>query len=142
MGGETWPLIGLKHSVCKSVLRGQIEVRLNCPGRVVHIGELRICSRLATGLRRDSHPAGSIHGAIVIRVLKIDVTVPKVVATNKTHRTEGHGHMIVGYAAGRNIDPWLEAGIAAKQVVWTTIFLNDHDDVIESYLRARRCECK
>jgi len=144
MGRKTRSLIRLEHSVCKSILHGDIKVGLNHSSGVIDIPKLRIRSGHTAGSEFQRHLVGAIHRTVGISFLKRQVAVTEIVARRQSHRSKGDGLMFGVDAGHLDVNAGLEVWIAAKQVVGSAVLLVNNDNVVEVHrlcVRRREREC-
>src|SRR5580693_8023140 len=138
MGWETGALVGLKHSVAKGVLFGQLEVGGHLGG--FDVPELGIgrWTMLGGGEARDLDFVRSVHFSIVIHCYEIGVGVIDVVVVCQRNGLQSDELPFRVLSGVGNIG----AGQTMKETVRRTILLKDHNYVFDLVLSLRRCRGK
>lgn len=157
MRRKTRALIGLEHVIGPAVVRRQKNVWIDSAGRIVNIQELWISrtSRIDSAIRMASFESRAIHltatAQVVAHVQPIGlVRVAKIEMSSKRPRlrlSNAASHFFVEPIAGLDVVTAPAAPAAAvafqaqriKQVIRSSILLNDNDDVLKIRVgRSRR----
>src|SRR5271165_1005265 len=134
MRRKTWPLIGLKHSVAKGVLFGELEIRLYVGWIYIH--ELRVRRGIGwraigpaiNAIKRDQ--ISSVHLASVIHGDERRMAVAEVIVDGEAHRAERDGLAFRVQSRLGNIGlPRNQHGVL-KEIVGRAILLDDNHDVL------------
>ena len=128
---KTGPLVSLEIPVGPPVLLRNVKIRLDQAGGVVHVPVLRKGRDNASLLWHRGVLVGPVHLALVIGCDEGKVAVIEIEAGFKRD-WEQRNHLALGIESGRgNVHSRFKVRIAAKQVVWRPVFLEDHDDMFE-----------
>ena len=137
MGREAGALVGLKHAIGESEAFGELKIRSHETG--IDILELRICAggRAVWLAKKQFDLVGAVHLSVVIHLRKRYMRVVEVIA--------GIGFGVVVQIGRRQLDHLsvrVDASVlnvrtrcnqrgVLKQIIRRSIFLVDHDDVLD-----------
>src|ERR1017187_9522816 len=63
---KAWPLVCLKHAVSKTILLGEVEVRLHRTRAVIHVAVCRVCANYTTGFTTRPALVKAVNSAFVV----------------------------------------------------------------------------